>query len=156
MFHYLKSKKGFTLVELMIVVVIMAILVAVAVPIYSAVTANARRKTCLANQREIQAQLNTATMTDSIGIETGDKFTLISTTTDGGTTADGGTWVCDSANTGLKGDDGAEVLEKLFQKPPFCPIVGSVIMVTIEEETIGDADKSGMKVTTSCSATNHQ
>ena len=60
MFKLLKSKKGFTLVELMIVVVIMAILVAVAVPIFSAVTANARKKTCLANQREIQAQLNNA------------------------------------------------------------------------------------------------
>ena len=47
MFKFLKSKKGFTLVELMIVVVIMAILVAVAVPIYSAVTANARKKTCI-------------------------------------------------------------------------------------------------------------
>ena len=53
MFKFLKSKKGFTLVELMIVVVIMAILVAVAVPIYSAVTANAKKKTCIGNQREI-------------------------------------------------------------------------------------------------------
>ena len=42
MFKFMKSKKGFSLVELMIVVVIMAILVAVAVPIFSAVTRNAR------------------------------------------------------------------------------------------------------------------
>ena len=51
MFKFMKSKKGFTLVELMIVVVIMAILVAVAVPIFSAVTKNARTKTCVANMR---------------------------------------------------------------------------------------------------------
>ena len=64
MFKFLKSKKGFTLVELMIVVVIMAILVAVAVPIYSAVTANARKKTCIGNQRNIISQINNSVMSD--------------------------------------------------------------------------------------------
>ncbi len=57
-----KNKKGFTLVELMIVVVIMAILVAVAVPIYNAVTTNARRKTCAANARILSSQVNTILM----------------------------------------------------------------------------------------------
>ena len=49
----LKNRKGFTLVELMIVVVILGILVAIAVPIYSIVTANAQKKTCFANMRMI-------------------------------------------------------------------------------------------------------
>lgn len=53
MFKFLKTKKGFSLVELMIVVVIMAILVAVAVPIFNSVTSNAREKTCIDNQRQI-------------------------------------------------------------------------------------------------------
>ncbi len=48
------NKKGFSLVELMIVVVIMGILVAVAIPLYNAVTGNAEAKTCGSNQRLIR------------------------------------------------------------------------------------------------------
>lgn len=50
----MNNKKGFSLVELMIVVVIMGILVAVAVPLYDAVTDNAKAKTCGSNQRIIR------------------------------------------------------------------------------------------------------
>ena len=47
----LMNKKGFTLVELMIVVVILGILVAVAVPIFASVTKNAKIKACQSNMR---------------------------------------------------------------------------------------------------------
>jgi prepilin-type N-terminal cleavage/methylation domain-containing protein len=47
----LMNKKGFTLVELMIVVVILGILVAIAVPIFNSVTKNAKRKACQSNMR---------------------------------------------------------------------------------------------------------
>ena len=64
MFKFMKSKKGFSLVELMIVVVIMAILVAVAVPIFNSVTGNSRAKTCIDNQRSIISTLNNALLSE--------------------------------------------------------------------------------------------
>ncbi len=48
------NKKGFSLVELMIVVVIMGILIAVAIPLYGAITDNANNKTCANNVKAIK------------------------------------------------------------------------------------------------------
>ena len=59
----LMSKKGFTLVELMIVIVIMGILVAVAIPVYGAVTKNAEAKTCKSNMSNIKSMASTWQMT---------------------------------------------------------------------------------------------
>lgn len=47
---YMKSKVGFTLVEIMVVIVVMSILVAVGVVIYGAKTDKAEKEVCLANQ----------------------------------------------------------------------------------------------------------
>ncbi len=71
----LMSKKGFTLVELMIVVVILGILVAIAVPIFGAVTKNAKKKSCLSNMRVIKGNMETYAMT---GGANGDQITLTS------------------------------------------------------------------------------
>lgn len=49
------NKKGFSLVELMIVVVIMGILIAVAIPLYGAITDNSKNKTCLNNIKAIKS-----------------------------------------------------------------------------------------------------
>lgn len=49
------NKKGFSLVELMIVVVIMGILIAVAIPLYGAITDNANNKTCATNISTIKS-----------------------------------------------------------------------------------------------------
>lgn len=63
----LQNKKGFTLVELMIVVVIMGILVAVAIPVYNSVTKNARNKACASNLNVMSSQANTYMMTGNGG-----------------------------------------------------------------------------------------
>ncbi len=48
------DQKGYTIVEMMIVVVIIGILVSIAVPNYTSVLSRARRSACLANQRAIE------------------------------------------------------------------------------------------------------
>ena len=51
---FMRSKKGFTLVELMVVVIILGILVAIAIPIYNNVTGDAKQKACAANERTLE------------------------------------------------------------------------------------------------------
>jgi len=53
----LRNRKGFTLVELMVVVVIIGILVAVAVPVYNSTTNNAKIRACQANLRTINGAI---------------------------------------------------------------------------------------------------
>ena len=125
MFKFMKSKKGFTLVELMIVVVIMAILVAVAVPIYNAVTENARKKTCIGNQRQIISSIGNwlmsneiTTMNAEISItNTNGTLAFAASATDKGTDT-----ISDAQYTAIKG---------LFKTVPGCPEAGKNIKVTI-------------------------
>lgn len=135
MFKFMKSKKGFSLVELMIVVVIMAILVAVAVPIFNSVTGNARAKTCIDNQRTIISTINTALLENVVSDP--ESFKVVNTDGEGSFA---------EANDGIFNET---LLKKLFQTVPFCPEKGKTITVNITPPD--EDDENGITViTTEC------
>ncbi len=152
MFRFIKTKKGFSLVELMIVVVIMAILVAVAVPIFNSVTGDAREKTCLDNQRQILSAVGRIfSMSAITGVK--DKQAVINFYTD-----ENGTRVIeeDGSNTlsNLLGG-GTEVtldtIKGCFQTIPVCGDKEQIITLTITANLESFAD-----VSVSCSDENHK
>ena len=65
------NKKGFTLAELLIVVAIIAVLVAIAIPIFGAQLEKSREATDLANLRSKYAELVAARLTDDTAASTG-------------------------------------------------------------------------------------
>lgn len=161
MFKFMKSKKGFSLVELMIVVVIMAILVAVAVPIFNSVTGSSRAKTCIDNQRSIVSTLNTALLEKNITATSAQTFYVVNYKTgnikgyyEGDVTvsngaASGGAAIADAA-TGKIFNAGE--LKKLFQAPPYCPVDNSAIKVVIQGVVSGDGVVAN--ITTECMTNN--
>ncbi len=52
---FVSNQKGFTMIELIIVIIILGILVAVAVPKYFSMNASAQEAACLANQKAIES-----------------------------------------------------------------------------------------------------
>lgn len=153
MFKLLKSKKGFTLVELMIVVVIMAILVAVAVPVYSAVTANARKKTCIGNQREIISQINNYVMTapEIVALADNSQATIRINTNEAG---DG---VLDGTN-GITGITNVFTSEDVFlamfdvNNLPYCPDKNSYLDINVKT----GVDEGYVIVTVDCKDATHK
>lgn len=66
-----KKKKGFTLIELIIVIAIIAILIALVVPKFMNVTKDAKIKADIANARTIESAITTARATDSLKFTSG-------------------------------------------------------------------------------------
>ena len=54
----ISREEGLTLVELFIVVLVIGILVSIAVPVYAAVTDNAKMKACKANLRTVDSAIS--------------------------------------------------------------------------------------------------
>lgn len=57
MFKLLKRQEGFTLIELMVVVLIIGILVAIAIPVFTSTQNNAKKRACFANERTIEGSI---------------------------------------------------------------------------------------------------
>ncbi len=64
------NKKGFTLAELLIVVAIIAVLVAISIPVFSSQLEKAREATDAANLRAAYAEVMTAGLTEDIPNQT--------------------------------------------------------------------------------------
>ena len=71
----LRSRKGFTLVEMLIVVAIIAILVAISIPVVSSALEKARVATDQANERAAKAVALIAYLTEENGFQTGKDYT---------------------------------------------------------------------------------
>ncbi len=67
-------RSGFTLAELLIVVAIIGVLVAVAIPVFGTQLAKAREAVCLANRRNLMPELVYASMLEGLDQQKAEKF----------------------------------------------------------------------------------
>ncbi len=133
MYKFLKSKKGFTLVELLVVVSIVGILVAVAVPIYNAVTSSSRIKVCRVSRLEAETQVKSWCMEN--GFNQDFSYKITSTGEKGFVAPISGTFSADQY---------ALLENDVHGRIPYCPSGGTYI-ITVTPRPNGVA-----KITVTC------
>ena len=133
MYKFLKSKKGFTIVELLVVVSIIGILVAVAVPIYNAVTSSGRVKVCRVSRLEVETQAKSWCMEN--GFNDNFSYKITSTGEKG--------FIAPASGT-LSAEQYALLENDVHSRIPYCPS-GGTYTITITPRPNGVA-----KVTVTC------
>ena len=96
----LKMKKGFTLVEIMIVVAIIAILAAVAIPNFLKYRADARSQACVSNMKQLQTAAESWRTVGDNATKTPAVADLVSTATDAYIRKEAAKFVCPEVEGG--------------------------------------------------------
>lgn len=84
MFQKMKNRKGFTLIEMLVVIAIIAVLVAIIIPTVSSATTKATAAANAANLRALKAEITTAYLTNDQSRWTFNNDGTVTATTGGG------------------------------------------------------------------------
>lgn len=120
MARFMKTKKGFTLTELLLIVAIIGIIIAIAVPIYNGFTKTARIRSCRVERMKAQKQAESWCKDNFFNADY--EYKIVSDGEKGVIGAvDGKT---------LSADEIANLTDNIHQKDiPFCPSCGTFIVV---------------------------